>query len=582
MADFVANFQSPYELDELEWCLREGSPTNLGCLFEPMQGEPLGMWTVPKWAKAGDRVFFMCGASTKQHMAHVCKQAKESGDEKLIALANAERDQYKRYAATILALGRVAAAPVPPRNGGSQALWWAPIRDFVFLHNPVAPEQWKPVFKVSRTGSITKLSDEESASLEALARSMNRHVRVPTFRNEPEDPVHPYAVVADYAGLLALEPGRMVFDGTSDDGEPRYRYEMSTLVRNFEREFFGSGLLVPGYETVVRGSGAWPEGVSPESVDVSDLDAHTVLAVMSVAVCEEQVEEGLLYRAVASGLMDRCLYRLMQIDDPDELLPLIVRSLAERIARAEGYLSVGDPSPLGALDRESADTLGELLVHITERVGAMQRALPPIGQGIARGDEGCGPLADDVRREHARHADVRREPETRLLTVLGDITEDQGVEAIVNAANKSLLGGGGVDGAIHRAAGPQLLEECRRLGGCDVGMAKATGAYELPCRHVIHTVGPIWRGGDHGEECLLASCYRESLGVALSLGVRSVAFPSISTGVYGYPVAEAAEVAVGAVREFVDEHPGNFDVIKWVLFDEGTLAAYERQLGVTR
>ena len=582
MADFVANFQSPYELDELEWCLREGSPTNLGCLFEPMQGEHLGMWTVPKWAKAGDRVFLMCGASTTQHMAHVCKQAKESGDERLIALANVERDQYKRYAATILALGRVAAAPVPPRNGGSQALWWAPIRDFVFLHNPVAPEQWKPIFKVSRTGSITKLSDEESASLEALARSMNRHVRAPAFRDEPEDPAHPYAVVADYAGLLALEPGRMVFDGVSDDGQPRYRYEMSTLVRNFERTFFGSGLLVPDYETVVRGSGAWPEGVSPESVDVSDLDAHTVLAVMSVAVCEEQVEEGLLYRAVASGLMDRCLYRLVQIGDPDELLPLIVRSLAERISRAEGYLAVGDPSPLGVLDQESADTLGELLAHITERVGAMQRALPPIGQGVARGDEWRGPLADDVRLERGRRADVRREPETRLLAVLGDITEDQGVEAIVNAANKSLLGGGGVDGAIHRAAGPQLLEECRGLGGCDVGMAKATGAYELPCRHVIHTVGPIWRGGDHGEESLLASCYRESLGVALSLGVRSVAFPSISTGVYGYPVTEAAKVAVRAVREFVDEHPGAFDVIKWVLFDEETLAAYKMQLGETR
>lgn len=167
---------------------------------------------------------------------------------------------------------------------------------------------------------------------------------------------------------------------------------------------------------------------------------------------------------------------------------------------------------------------------------------------------------------------------TEVRTILGDITKVTDMDAIVNAANSSLLGGGGVDGAIHRAAGKELLFECRLLGGCDTGQAKITKGYNLPCRHIIHTVGPVWNGGTHGEEEKLASCYRNSLELAVANGVRRIAFPSISTGIYHFPVGLAAATAMGAARRFLEERDGELDVILWVLFDEKTKLVYDTEV----
>lgn len=160
-----------------------------------------------------------------------------------------------------------------------------------------------------------------------------------------------------------------------------------------------------------------------------------------------------------------------------------------------------------------------------------------------------------------------------IEAVQADITR-LNVDAIVNAANTSLLGGGGVDGAIHRAAGPELLAACKELNGCATGDAKQTPGFKLPARYVIHTVGPVWHGGDRGEAELLRSCYRRSLEVAASLEVRSMAFPSISTGVYGYPINEAAGIAVATVKRALDEHTG-IESVTFCCFSAEDLAVYQ-------
>lgn len=161
--------------------------------------------------------------------------------------------------------------------------------------------------------------------------------------------------------------------------------------------------------------------------------------------------------------------------------------------------------------------------------------------------------------------------------IKGDITKINDVDAIVNAANKTLLGGGGVDGAIHRAAGIKLRLECLKLHGCKTGEAKITGAYDLSCKYIIHTVGPIWHNGTNNEDIKLRNCYYNSLEIAKENGIRKIAFPSISTGVFRFPIELASEIAIETVKEFLEKNIGVFDLVEWVLFDDETYSIYTKK-----
>ena len=161
--------------------------------------------------------------------------------------------------------------------------------------------------------------------------------------------------------------------------------------------------------------------------------------------------------------------------------------------------------------------------------------------------------------------------------IKGDITKINDVDAIVNAANKTLLGGGGVDGAIHRAAGIKLRLECLKLHGCKTGEAKITGAYNLSCKYIIHTVGPIWHNGTNNEDIKLRNCYYNSLEIAKENGIKKIAFPSISTGVFRFPIELASEIAIETVKEFLEKNIGVFDLVEWVLFDDETYSIYTKK-----
>ena len=314
VSSFIANFQSPFDLDDLEWYYQRGVPTNLDRVLDASQGVPLGLWSVPKWARPGDRAFFMCATTAKSHMAHVCKQVKDAGRQDLLVFTEKERKLYGRYASHIIAMGRVAATPFPDSKASSWAPWLAPIRDFVFLENTIDRSEWKPRVKVSNTGSITKLTDRQLTALEEMAMQKNPEIEIPGYTDITPAGGHTPVSVTQYACLLGLQPGMMVPSIKGSDGKCLWRFEMSRLMSDFERSFLESGLLDKDYDMHLREAGIrhWDE--SPAEIDVGNMDASTVISIVSAAICDNYLHDGVLYRAADSGLLDRCLRRLIELE----------------------------------------------------------------------------------------------------------------------------------------------------------------------------------------------------------------------------------------------------------------------------
>ena len=229
------------------------------------------------------------------------------------------------------------------------------------------------------------------------------------------------------------------------------------------------------------------------------------------------------------------------------------------------YLLCSDGFRHEITDQELYDYLKPSVIHSAEDIRARVNSLVEMNKQRKERDNISAVV---IKTENTGAGD------NMIRFIKGDITKITDVDAIVNAANKTLLGGGGVDGAIHKAAGLGLKAECLKLLGCETGEAKLTSGHKLPCKYIIHTVGPVWHGGNQNEEELLSACYRNSLQLAVNNGIRKIAFPSISTGIYGYPVEEAARVAVSTVRDFLENNPEAIDLVEWVLFDDATFRAY--------
>lgn len=314
-AAYIANFQSPSDLQELEWFYERGASTNLGAILEVLPGNPLGEWTAPRWAKTGDLVFFMCAATSPNRMGHVCKQARDADDERLIIFAEKERTLYKQYAGKIVAMGRVAAEPYTEEGSGPRALKRAPIRNFIRFYNPIIRDEYIDFIKVSRTGSITKLDEQQMTTLLQLAKVKNNNLIMPEFRWGLTNDPTAYNAITRYAGRLARDPG-MMHCVDSTPGQELWRYQMSDVMQEFDQTFFDSGLLDPDYDKSLEDSGAWTLDTDIRNLDVSHLEAPIILSILTAAACDNWYQEGNLLFVAQSGLLDRCLKRLEEIAMP--------------------------------------------------------------------------------------------------------------------------------------------------------------------------------------------------------------------------------------------------------------------------
>ena len=616
---FINSIALPSTIEDLLFYIKENNH-----LLDPEQILLYSseVWSVPRWCKKGDIVLFMITVSSAQNISHVRSEMKKQreymhqNDYRILNFGvMREESLYGRYGGTIFAVGRVAGN-IEKESGDVRS--YARIDDIVILDQPLHYDQFKEKVPVSKGGAITPVySDKYSFLKDQLLQLYSLPGYVLRSRSEPirEASINKNTwleVAKNFRFHYTLEEQfRKAFvDYLLKDISDDRKLYAECYCKNKKGQFgfidnvvFFSGKYLPvevklnvDLEADLIGQVSkycslsilnlthdWSLDV-PEDKAFSDKviiidtfgiylyddtvhdyhkiydffslsareDIKTIRDIIDASITGTNVQESRSYNNMRISV-DMINAQVVRINAPDELFRKRDVNISDDIAKSK----IGYDYPVRYRNDNAYE---EYLTTVLDPDEALKQIEQIVDEDLLQGSE-----IDGMKK-------------TVIQMIQGDITKVSNVDAIVNAANQKLLGGGGVDGAIHRAAGPKLLEECKTLHGCNTGEAKITGAYNLPCKYVIHTVGPVWQGGKRKEPQLLADCYRNSLTVAVSHKIRSIAFPSISTGVYSYPLTEAAKIAVTTVNEFIKTHPGELDLVQWVLFDRYTYEVYNNVL----
>ena len=580
------------------------------------------VWSVPRWCKKGDIVFFMITVSSAQAISHVRAEMKKQRDfiqpddyRFLNFGVMREESIYDRYGGTIFAIGRVSGN-IETVSGDKRV--YARVDNIIVLDQPLHYDQFKGKVPVSKGGSITPVYSEKYSLLKDQMSQMNS---LPDYvlksRSEPirESSINRenwLEIAKNYRFHYTLEEQfRKAFvDYLLKDVSDSRKLYAECYCKNKKGHwgFIDNVVLFNGKYLPVEVK----LNVDLEADLIGQVSKYCSLSLLkltqdlSLVAPEDETfsDKVIIIDTFGIYLYDDTIHDYQKIYDFFSL------STKDDLKTIRDTISVSITGERPREDRSfnneriSIDMVDAQIVRINALDERFRKKGEYTTDNIVRSEteydnsvryrndnayeeylttmldpeEALKLIEQMVDGEDLQKQGISGMKETKIRIIQGDITKVSDVEAIVNAANQKLLGGGGVDGAIHKAAGPKLLEECRSLHGCNTGEAKLTKAYNLPCKYVIHTVGPIWHGGKWKEAQLLADCYTNSLLVAISQKIRSVAFPSISTGVYCYPLAEAAEIAITTVKELIKTHPGELDLVEWVLFDRHTFEVYENVL----
>ena len=620
---FINSIALPSTIEDLLYYMTENEK-----LLDPEQIllNSSEVWSVPRWCKKGDIVLFMTTVSSIQAISHIraeIKRLKEHLQPSDYRLLNygvmREESFYDRYGGRIFAVGKVAGN-IEKVSGDKRV--YARVDDIVLLEQPLHYDQFKEKVPVSKGGSITPVySDKYSLLKDKMAQLNTLPGYVLKSRSEPirESSINRenwLEVARNYRFHYTLEEQfRKAFVDylLKDISDSRKIYaECYCKNKNGQWGYIDNVVIFNGKYLPVEVK----LNVDLEANLIGQVSKYCSLSMLNLTHDQALADPGneaysdkvIIIDTFGIYLYDDKVHDYQKIYDFFSLVSKEdLKSIREIIS-----VSISGTKPQYSRSfhtaRVSIDLVNSEVVRINSPEDQFRKNDKYTSESISRSQlkyENNERYRDDNTYEE--YLTTMLDPEEALKQIdlmvsedellvpdygwnkgtiirmmQGDITKVSDVEAIVNAANRELLGGGGVDGAIHKAAGPKLMEECKGLKGCNTGEAKLTGAYNLPCKYIIHTVGPVWHNGKGKEKELLADCYRNSLQVAVTHKIRSVAFPSISTGAYHFPTEVAAKIAITTVKEFISEHPGELDLIEWVLFDHKTCEIYDDTLTDTR